>query len=155
MPVFLNLSDRFYIHPGDIIHLDIRDDNDVSLVAEQIMSFCKGHHINQKIAFHAALVFEELTSIIIRNGRLKNRFQRSVMADIRCVISDNNFIIRIQDNCLTSDITKILTKTNEKPNNPKLDISIRIINKIVSEIIYLNTFDTNNIIVKLDTNTQE
>ena len=37
------LPENFQLSPGDVILLDIRDEDDVSLVSEQIQMFCKGH----------------------------------------------------------------------------------------------------------------
>ena len=42
------LPENFQLSPGDVILLDIRDEDDVSLVSEQIQMFCKGHGIDRK-----------------------------------------------------------------------------------------------------------
>ena len=42
------LPENFQLSPGDVILLDIRDEDDVSLVSEQIQMFCKGHGIDEK-----------------------------------------------------------------------------------------------------------
>lgn len=65
---YLALPDTFYLDPGDIISLDIRDAEDVSIVAHQIQLFCSGHGIGDEIGMKAALCFEEMAASIIRFG---------------------------------------------------------------------------------------
>ena len=65
---YLALPDTFNPDPGNIISLDIRDIEDVSLVSEQIQLFCKGHKADDGIGMKAAICFEELAMNIIKFG---------------------------------------------------------------------------------------
>lgn len=144
---FLNLPDEFRVHPGDVISLDIQSREDISLVSEQIMLFCKGHKIDSRIAYFASLSFEELSSVILERGFPKNRSSRP-MIDLRAVITDETFVIRLRDNCPKYDITKEIAAVNEAGNDPAHNIGIRIVSKLASDITYLNTFDTNSLIIQ-------
>ena len=64
----LNLPAEFQLAPGDVISLDIRDMEDVSLVSEQIMLFCRGHQFDRKTAYYSALAVEELANNIVEHG---------------------------------------------------------------------------------------
>lgn len=147
----LNLPDEFYINPGDVISLDVRDFEDVSLSAEQITLFCKGHKIDERTANFAALAFEELAEDIIERGFPGNK-SSNPMIDLRVVITDNTFVIRMRDNCPEYDVTKKMAQVNQDDSDPTSDMGIRIVSKIASDITYLHTFETNNIIIKFKLN---
>ena len=144
---FLNLPDYFYLKPGDVISLDIRGEEDVSLASEQIFLFCKGHKIDRKIAYYASLSFEELSSNIVKYG-FPNNNSSNPMIDLRAVIVDNSLVVRLRDNCPKYDITKQIAAVNEASSDPLHNIGIRIVSKTASDITYLNTFDTNSLILR-------
>lgn len=144
---FLNLPDYFYLRPGDEISLDIRSAEDVSLGSEQILLFCRGHKTDPKTAYYAALAFEELASNIVRYGFPENSSSHP-MIDLRCVISGDALVIRLRDNCPKYDVMKQLAAVNEPGSDPLHSIGTRVVSKIASDITYLNTFDTNNLILR-------
>ena len=144
---FLNLPDYFYLKPGDVISLDIRGEEDVSLASEQIFLFCKGHKIDRKIAYYASLSFEELSSNIVKYG-FPNNNSSNPMIDLRAVIVDNSLVVRLRDNCPKYDITKQIAAVNEASSDPLHNIGTRIVSKTASDITYLNTFDTNSLILR-------
>lgn len=144
---FLNLPDYFYLNPGDEISLDICGDEDVSLGSEQIFLFCKGHKIDQRIAYYASLCFEELASNIVKHGFPKSKSSKP-MIDLRAVIVDNSLVIRLRDNCPKYDVTKHIAAVNMADSDPLHNIGTRIVSKIASDITYLNTFDTNSLIIR-------
>ncbi len=65
---YLDLPKGFHRKPGDLIDLDVRNLEDISLISKQISLFCKGHGIDSKTGFRAALCFEELASNTILHG---------------------------------------------------------------------------------------
>lgn len=144
---FHNLPDEFYLKPGDVISLDIRSKEDVSLGSEQIMLFCKGHKIDRKTAYYASLCFEELAENIVEHGFLRNK-SSDPMIDLRVVITDNTFVMRLRDNCPQFDVTKQFIAANAENADPTRNIGIRIISKTASDITYLHAFETNSIIIR-------
>ncbi len=143
---FLNLPSSFHLNPGDVISLDVRNLSDATLVSEQIMMFCKGHRIDNKIGYYAALSFEELATNIVLHGFPISKGGHS-MIDVRVVISDGSLVMRIRDNCPQYDITKNIASVAES-GDPVHNIGTRIVRRIASDITYLNTFDTNNLIIR-------
>ncbi len=146
---FLNLPDSFHLHPGSFISLDIRNLEDVSLASEQIMLFCNGHSFDRRTAYYASLAFEELASNIVLNV-FPGCVIRTPMIDLRVVASENTLIIRLRDNCPRYDVTEQISAANES-DDPMHHIGIRIVSKIASDITYLNTFETNNLIIRFRT----
>ena len=151
---FLNLPEYFHLNPGDVISLDIRDEDDVSLVSEQIMMFCKGHKVNERISYFASLAFEELAANIVQYGFPKNRSSHPII-DVRAVIKNDMLVLDLRDNCPQYDITKHMAEIHDNPDDISHNIGTRIVSKIASDIIYLRTFDTNNVIIQFKLNDSE
>ncbi len=144
---FLNLPDYFHLNKGDVISLDIYNQKDVCLGSEQIMLFCKGHKLENKMAYHASLSFEELASNIVEFGFPKCSFPMPLI-DLRVVITNTTLVIRLCDNCPLYDVTRQIAIVNESCSDPIHNIGTRIVSKTASDITYLNTFETNNLILR-------
>ena len=142
---FLHLPDSFYLNPGDEISLNVRSEEDACLVSEQIMLFCRGHKIDSRTGYLAALSFEELAVNIVRHGFPKNS-SSTPMIDMRTVITDDNLVIRIRDNCPYYDVTAHLTSLKDEIR-PEHNIGTRIVSNMASDITYLRTFGSNSLIL--------
>lgn len=143
---YLNLPNHFYFNPGDVISLDINDVNDAVLCSEQIMMFCKGHKVDSKTAYFSALSFEELAVNVLKNEN-PNKKSQDPTIDMRAVIADNTLVIRMRDNCKRYDVTQHIASANEKNVDEISDVGIRMVSKLASDITYLNTFNTNSLII--------
>ena len=143
---FLFLPEEFNLNSGDVISLDIRNMDDVTLASEQIMLFCRGHKINRKTAYYAALCFEELAANVIEYGFPKNRSSHPVI-DLRAVITKNRFVIRMRDNCPKYDVVKQISVANAEDADPMRNVGIRIVSNLASDINYMNVFETNSLII--------
>lgn len=146
---FLNLPKDFYLGPGDVISLDIRDMYDVSLASEQIMMFGRGHKVNRRTAYYAALCFEELAANVVEYGFPKNRSAHPII-DLRVVITENKFVIRMRDDCPQYDITKQIAVANADGADPTQNIGIRIVSTLASNINYMHAFETNSLIISFN-----
>lgn len=146
---FLNLPKDFYLGPGDFISLDIRDMDDVSLASEQIMMFGRGHKVNRRTAYFAALCFEELAANVVEYGFPKNRSAHPII-DLRVVITDTKFVIRMCDDCPQYDITKQIAVANAEDADPTQNIGIRIVSTLASNINYMHAFETNSLIISFN-----
>lgn len=146
---FLNLPKDFYLSPGDVISLDIRDMYDVSLASEQIMMFGRGHKVNRRTAYYAALCFEELAANVVAYGFPKNRSAHPII-DLRVVITDTKFVIRMCDDCPQYDITKQIAVANAEDADPTQNIGIRIVSTLASNINYMHAFETNSLIISFN-----
>ena len=146
---YLNLPDYFFMGPGDVISLDIYDREDAVLCSEQIMLFCKGHGVDGRTAYFSALSFEELAVNALEHEYTHKR-PNSPMISIRVAMADDMLIIRMRDNYPKYDVTHHIALANEIKDNPVSDVGIRIVSNIAAEITYLNTFNTNSLIVCFD-----
>ena len=115
---YLDLPESFSRKPGDIIDLDVRDNEDISLTSAQIMLFCKGHRIDEKIGFRASICFEELAANIIQHGFPECKKNPGI--DLRLVYDPDRLIIRMQDNCSAFDVERqIALAVSEGKSDPE------------------------------------
>ena len=130
-----------------MIELDIRNIEDISLTSEQIMMFCKGHKIDRKTGFRAALCFEELAANIIEHGF--PRCTKNPGIDLRLVYDPKELIIRMQDNCASFDVERqIAMAVDEGSQKPDEKLGLRIIGAMAANIKYVHTLETNNVILR-------
>ena len=143
----MNLPDDFHRSPGDVIYLDIRDEEDISLVAHQIGLFCKGHGIGEQTGYHAAVCFEELASNIIAYGFPGCKLEPGI--DFLLVFSENELILRIKDNCPPFDVERQITLlVNEGKVDSEERIGLKILSRMAPNISYVHTLETNNVILR-------
>ena len=142
----LNLPEEFELYAGDVISLDIRNLEDVSLASEQVQLFCKGHGYDPKICFYAGLAVEELAANIVEHG-FPNQKKKDPIIDFRAVALEDRFIMRLRDDCPRFDITEHIAEVRREGADPMSQMGIRITAKIAESIEYTNAFETNNIII--------
>ncbi len=146
---YLALPDTFNVHPGDIISLDIRDTEDVSLVSQQIQLFCRGHKIDPKTEMKAALCFEELTVNIIQYGFPKCKKEPCI--DLRLVIAEDDLVIRLRDNCPMFDVERyIAQQLNDTREDGDPHIGLKMIASLSENIKYLHSLENNNVILRFE-----
>lgn len=145
----LNLPPEFSLSPGDVISVDVRDQDDVTTTSEQIQMFCRGHKYDSKTSYYASLAFEEIAANIIQYGFPKNK-KKDPIIDLRVVALKDSLVIRIRDDCPHFDITKRIAEINENDDDPASGLGIRITSKIAKNIEYTHAFETNNIIITYD-----
>ena len=144
---FLGLPASFDLRPGDVISLDIRDKKDVSLASRQMQMFCEGHGIDQKIAYYASLSFEEVAVDLLETG-FSGKNPKKVQIDLRAVIVDGTFVIRLCDNCPRHDITSLFAVADMPQTDIAKNIGARIVSRVAADIDYMRTFDTNNVTIR-------
>jgi len=144
---FMDLPEGFHRGPGDVIFLDIRDTDDVSLVSEQIQLFCKGHRIDSKIGNRAALCFEELATNTIEYGFPKCKKDPGI--DLRVVYDPKELIIRMQDKCPVFDVERqIAMAIDDGSLDPEERLGLKVLGAIASDISYVHSLETNNVILR-------
>ena len=145
---YLNLPDDFLVNPGDVISLDIRNLEDVSLGAEQIELFCRGHKIDWKTGNRVSVCFEEMASNTVKHGFPLN-CSKAPIIDLLVVYSPDKLMIRLQDNCPKFDVgARIKAMANSKMENPDSEIGTRLTVKLADSVKYAYCYETN--IVFLD-----
>ena len=151
---YMALPENFHRSPGDVILLDVRDEEDVSLVSQQIQLFCKGHKIDKQTGYEAAVCFEELAVNTIRHGFPACKKNPGI--DLRVVYDPEELIIRMQDNCPTFNVERqIAMALSEGKAEPDEQLGLKVLGGMASDIKYVHSLDTNNVIMRFPTQAQE
>ena len=147
---YLNLPSEFRIPPGDIISLDVRDMDDVMVVTEQIGLFCKGHHLDKRIASRAAVCFEEMAVNTVKYGFPQNKAKDPII-DLRVVLTKERLIIRLQDNCPHYDVSVRIASLEHIENGERIEnLGTWVTKKLADEIRYVYTFETNSLFLEFN-----
>lgn len=147
---YLNLPDEFHVGPGDVISLDIRHMEDVSVVSEQIDMFCRGHRVSPEIGRRASICFEEMASTTIQNGFPLNRAKAPII-DLRVVISDDKLVMRLQDNCPKYDVAaRIKALSAGSGEDRHADLGTWMTFKLADRINYAYCYETNLLFMEFD-----
>ena len=144
---YLALPESFDTPPGNIISLDIRDDDDISLAAEQLQLFCKGHSIDRNTGMKAAVCVEELSVNIMRFGFPKCKKQPCI--DLRVVYTDELLTVRLRDNCPMFDVERNIAQSiSSTEDKDELRLGLKMIGGLAENITYVHSLETNNVIMK-------
>ena len=132
--------------PGDVILLDVRDEEDVSVVSQQIQLFCKGHKIDERIGYRAAVCFEELAVNTIRYGF--PNCKKSPGIDLRVVYGPNELIVRMQDNCPAFNVERQTAAIiSQGEMEVRENLGLKILAGMAPNIKYVHALETNNVIM--------
>ena len=144
---YLALPESFDLSPGDVISLDIRGKEDISLIAEQIQLFCRGLKIDNKTGMAAALCFEELAVNTIRFGFPKCKKHSCI--DLRLVFTKDEMTMRLQDNCPMFDVERYLAQElSSADDKAGARLGLKIISGLVENISYVHSLENNNVIIR-------
>lgn len=142
---YLTLPESFDLNSGNVIDLNIRDMEDVSLAAEQIQLFCKGHKSNKEMK--AALCFEELAVNTIKYGFPNCKTRPGI--NLRIIYSDEGLTMRLRDNCPMFDVEQyIAKKISDSDNGKGAGIGLKLIGSLAKDIKYVHSLENNNVIVQ-------
>lgn len=148
---YMALPENFHRSPGDVILLDVRDEEDVSLVSQQIQLFCKGHKIDNQTGYAAAVCFEELAVNTIKHGF--PICKKTPGIDLRVVYDPKELIIRIQDNCPSFNVERQIAITlSEGTDNMGEHLGLKILGGMATDIKYVHSLETNNVILHFSLN---
>lgn len=108
--------------------------------------FCKENGIDDKKANIIAICVEELGTNIIEHGFIDGK-RHSI--DIRIIAKDNELILRIRDDCRPFNIVERYKMISMQDNNPEKNIGIRLVMNMCSDVKYVSTMGTNNLIIRI------
>jgi anti-sigma regulatory factor (Ser/Thr protein kinase) len=101
--------------------------------------------MDHRTAMLIGLCVEEMTVNIIEHGFTKDRHDHNV--DVRVVLSEENSVIRIRDNCTHFDPTSYLEL--HQSDDPAAHIGLRMVMGMVKQANYVNSVGLNNLTLVL------
>ncbi|MBQ3425818.1 MAG: ATP-binding protein [Clostridia bacterium] len=142
---YLALPKGFRCRPGDIISLDVRSADDVSVISEQIQLFCKGHGLDSRTSLSAALCFEELAVNTMTHGFPKCKDEPGI--DLRLVYSNDGLILRLRDNCPVFNVERYIAQEISSSKG-ELRLGLKLVGALANDISYVHSLETNNVIIR-------
>ena len=95
-----------------------------------------------KKSYYVALCIEEMAKNILDYGFSDGKHHS---IDLRLTHRDGELTIRIRDDCKPFDPQKWLEI--HQPEDPLQNIGIHMVNSIAEDLSYINTMNTNNLII--------
>ena len=141
---FTFLPKNFGVDKKDTLEMSITSIDDVVALSKEAESFCKKHNADKRRTFLIALAIEEMAGNIIEYGFSDGK-KHSV--ELRLVKKDEDFIIRIRDNCKPFNPKQQLELTNSE--DPVSNVGIRMISNMAKSFEYVNTMKVNNLIIRV------
>lgn len=139
--------DDFLLIPGYMVNdneswdTSITSREEFTDISEKISGFCEDHGLNKKTSMYIALATEEIVANILTYGFT----EKDSHIDIRVVISAENTVLRIRDNCRSFDPVRY---TELHSDDDKIShIGIRMVMKLVKEAKYENSYGLNNLLL--------
>ena len=142
---FLFLPKGFGVPAKDRLEMSITSMEEVVHLSEGAYRFCLEKGGDRKKALYISLAIEEMAGNIIEHGFGDGK-PHSI--DLRLVRKGDEFILRMRDDCRAFDPESWL-KANGQTERPEENIGIRMVFRLIKDIKYVNTVQTNNLIVRI------
>lgn len=141
----LLLPKTFDVNENDRIDLSVNQINEVTLLSQTVREFCLSHGCDKKRAYHMSLAVEEMVGNVIEHGFTKDNKKHNV--DVRIIKKDNNYILRIRDDCYIFDPKKQLELYSD--DDPIHHLGLKIIIATAKEFQYTCILKLNNLYVRI------
>lgn len=140
------LNPDFGYQPEDYIEISVRSEEEVASLLESVKKFCKDHDIDQKRTIYTKIALEELALNVIEHGFTKSDL-KSPLIHIWITYNDGELNLRFQDNCPSFNVMKYCSEL--KKEGSEKCIGLKLVSMISKEMRYVNTLDTNNLIITI------
>lgn len=141
----LCLADDFGYMPEDYIEISVRNPDDMAELQEKVGTFCTEHGIDSRRSFFTQLALEELTMNVIRHGFPECRHKPQL--HIWITYDDGDMYLHIQDNCPGFNVMKHCAEMQQESSEHC--VGLRLVKGIAKEMKYVNSLDTNNVIITI------
>ena len=141
----LLLPKTFDVNENDRIDLSVNQINEVTLLSQKVREFCLSHGCDKKRAYHMSLAVEEMVGNVIEHGFTKDNKKHNV--DVRIIKKDDDYILRIRDDCYIFDPKKQLELYSD--DDPVHHLGLKIIIATAKEFQYTCILKLNNLYVRI------
>lgn len=141
---FAFLPDNFGAAKEDVLEMSVSDAKDVMSLSRETETFCKKHGADKRRTFLLSLAVEEMAGNVMEYGFADGKKHN---LELRLVKKDEDYIIRIRDDCRAFNPLKQLEVTDMA--DPFSNIGIRMVSKMAKSFDYVNTMKINNLIIRV------
>ena len=140
----LLLSPKFWRYKGKELELVADSMLEVSGMAGLSMKFCEENGFSKRTSMLLSLCIEEMGGNIIQHG-FSDGEEHYIY--LRILAKANEVILRIRDDCRPFNPLEHYRMSIQDKDNPEKNVGIRMVMKLCSNVQYLSTFGTNNLII--------
>lgn len=130
MKEWIFIPKEFGINSDSRLDISISDINEITLVSEKIIEFCKLKGIDSRRSYYSGLCVEEMTANIFKH----NGSRANLTADVRVVDEKGDLYITIRDNGKSFNPSEYLKLTHG--SDPTENIGIKLVSSIAKDIRY-------------------
>lgn len=141
--IFLRPS--FGVADCDRLEISVASSEDVTQTAVRVQAFCQEHGISPRIGYFSALCLEEMAGNVVQHGFRKDN--RSHIVNCRVVITGNQVLLRIKDDCIPFDPMERAKMVS--PEDPTKNIGVRMVCRLATEMTYQNMIGLNILTIRL------
>lgn len=127
-----------------VLEMSVSNIEDVIQLSKETERFCKECGADKHRTYLLALAVEEMAGNIIEYGFEDGKKHN---LELRLVKKNEDYIIRIRDDCKSFNPLKQLELTDE--SDPFSNIGIRMVSKMAKNFEYVNTMKINNLIIRM------
>lgn len=138
---YLLLKEDFGVSDEDLLEVEIRNLDDVSLAAEEAAAFCQARGQSTKVSNHIALCVEEMARNTIQHGFGGD--EKGHHLSVRVLNKPDYLVLRFRDDCKGFDPVNYVPKEGEG------GLGIRLVTAITQEAKYTYSLNMNNLSLKL------
>ena len=142
----LMLPKNFSTAPGQEMIFKAYSSSDVPGISRIAIAFALENGIKKRDAYTISLAIEELVNNIMEHGF---RDGKPHVVHIRMLIKNDEFILRLRDNCRRFDQVDKYRKEIQYDEDPERRIGIRMIMGLVKNVKYTGLFGMNNLIIRI------
>lgn len=141
----LFLPDGFGVSEEDTYERSFRTVSEVMTASEELDGFMKAHQASPKEKMLIPLCVEEMAKNVVEHGIAQGKKDSS--AELRVVKKNEDWIIRVRDNCKAFDPKQWIHIHN--PEDPSANIGIRMVCGMAKDVKYVNAMQLNTLIIKV------
>lgn len=143
---FMFLPENFGGNESNNIYASISTTDEALSESRKAEDFCIMHGVNSRKAKLMSLFIEEMAVNIVEHGLSQRR--RKIGADYRLSLSNKTLCLTLRDYCERFDPVAFYNAHINEPSENMLGISI--VMKLAKDKRYFNAFNSNNIIISID-----
>ena len=139
------LPDSFDVSEKKCMDCSIKTMSEVASLSQEVWHFCEEQGCDERRKFLMSLAIEEMAGNIIEHGFSKDKKPHSI--DVRIIHKDDDFIIRIRDDCLIFDpVNQLKLYSDDEPTH---HIGLRMIIGTAKDVRYTSILKSNNLFIRV------
>ena len=135
----------------DNIYAEIRTMDDAVRESKRAYDFCLQHYADKRVSTLAALFVEEMAGNVVKHAKRKG--DDAACVNYRLFADRGRICFNIMDRGDRFDPAAFYEMYHD--DSPEKHVGIRMVMNMAKEVLYFNTYSSNNLTIYLDTDSEE